>query len=167
LHNATFNELLRWLQGERTDDGRLARCSLAPCHRFPLERPSSRWELYHVVGRWMKVLAEEFGGSLTLGRAGLAGLPPHQKPARSGSGRGWSIYPPCPMAVPTTSAKWLEKRAVAHRCGTFVEERLPQHPCQAFVKEGAGTLADRRPHAQPGRGCKHHPPSRFLARLVE
>ncbi len=35
------------------------------------------------------------------------------------------------------------QRAVARRCGTFVEERLPQHPCQAFVKEGAGTWADR------------------------
>jgi hypothetical protein len=48
-----------------------------------------------------------------------------------------------PFGQFTTSAKWLEKRAVARRCGTFVEERLPQHPCQAFVKEGADTLADR------------------------
>ena len=98
--SAIGNELLRWLPGERTDDGRRARCSRAPCCRFPLERPRSKMGAVSCDGEMGEVPAEEFGGSLTLGRAGLAGLPHHQKPTRSGSGKGWSISPPCPMAVP-------------------------------------------------------------------
>ena len=53
-----------------------------------------------------------------------------------------AIYHETGESTSQTSVKWLEKRAVARRCCTFVEERLSQHPCQAFVKEGAGTLAD-------------------------
>ena len=51
----------------------------------------------------MKAPAEELGASLTLGREGLPGLPHHKKPARSGSVKGWPIYPPCPMAAPSTN----------------------------------------------------------------
>ena len=58
------------------------------------------WMQGHVVERWGKVPAEELGGSLTLRRAGLSGLPHHQKPARSGVGEGWSIYPPYLIGVP-------------------------------------------------------------------
>jgi hypothetical protein len=50
----------RWQREERTDDGRRARCSLAPCRRFPLESHSSqmRWQCY-AVGRSVNVPAEE------------------------------------------------------------------------------------------------------------
>src|SRR5215469_15714743 len=42
--NATGNELRRWHLAEQPDDGRQARCSHAPCRRFPLERlTSQRW----------------------------------------------------------------------------------------------------------------------------
>jgi hypothetical protein len=43
--------------------------------------------------------ADELGGSLTLGRAGLPGLPHHKKIARSESGKNWSISPPSPIAA--------------------------------------------------------------------
>ncbi len=39
--NATGNGHQPWQHKEPTDDGRLARCSPTPCHRFPLERHSS------------------------------------------------------------------------------------------------------------------------------
>ncbi len=39
----------------------------------------------------VKIPAEELEGTLTLGRAGLSGLPHHLQPARSGSVMGWSI----------------------------------------------------------------------------
>jgi hypothetical protein len=45
--------------------------------------------------------AEELGWSLALGREGLSGLPNDKKPAQSGFVEGWSIYPPCPIAVPS------------------------------------------------------------------
>jgi hypothetical protein len=74
-------------KNQPTVDG--ARGALLPITTaFHLRDLEARWELYHVVGRWVKVLAEALGGSLTLGRAGLAGLPHHHKPARSGSGKG-------------------------------------------------------------------------------
>jgi len=46
---------------------------------FHLRGLAARWELYHVAGRWVKVTAEELGGSLALGREGLSGLPHQQK----------------------------------------------------------------------------------------
>src|SRR5215469_13890372 len=86
---------------EPPDVGRLARCSLAPCQRFPLERLTSQMRVQcHVAGRWVKVPAAELGWSLTLGREGLSGLPYHQKLARRGFAEGWSIYPPSPIGVP-------------------------------------------------------------------
>ena len=50
--------------------------------RFHLRATQARWDLYHVVGKWVKVPAEKLGGSLTLGREGLPGLSHHKKPAR-------------------------------------------------------------------------------------
>src|SRR5260221_1933500 len=43
--NAIGNGLQPWQREEPSDDGRRARCSLAPCLRFPLESHSSqmRW----------------------------------------------------------------------------------------------------------------------------
>jgi hypothetical protein len=43
--NAIGNGLQPWQREEPPDDGQRARCSLAPCHRFPLESHSSqmRW----------------------------------------------------------------------------------------------------------------------------
>src|SRR6266487_807352 len=98
--NATGTVLLPWRREEPPDDGRRARCSRAPCRRFPLERHRSQMGAVSCGGKWVKVPAEELGGSLTLGREGLSGLPHHKKPARSGSVKGWSIYPPSPMAAP-------------------------------------------------------------------
>jgi hypothetical protein len=37
------------------------------------------------------------------GREGPSGLPHHQKPARNGFGKVWSMYPPCLMAAPVAS----------------------------------------------------------------
>jgi hypothetical protein len=67
---------------------------------FRLRGPEARWELYHIVGNWVKVPAEELGGSLTLGREGLPGLLHHKKPARSGFGEGRLIYPPYLIGAP-------------------------------------------------------------------
>jgi hypothetical protein len=58
------------------------------------------WVRCHITGRRVKILAETLGWSLAPGREGLSGLPHHEKPARSGSGNGWSNYPPCPWAAP-------------------------------------------------------------------
>jgi hypothetical protein len=64
------------------DDARGAFVSLAKGLR--LRGAQARGGLYHVVGRWMKIPSEEFGGSLTLGRADPSGLPHHQnRPAMS------------------------------------------------------------------------------------
>src|SRR5260370_33784983 len=49
---------------EPIDDGRLARCSLAPCQRLPLERHRSQMGgLYHVVERWLKASAQSSEGA--------------------------------------------------------------------------------------------------------
>jgi hypothetical protein len=53
----------------------------------------------------------ELGGSLTLGREGLPGLPHHQKPTRSGFGEGQLIYPPYLIGVPW-GASFLKGRIV-------------------------------------------------------
>ena len=90
-----------WLLAEPIDDGRLARRSRSPCRRFQLERHGSqRWMQCHLTGRLVKVPAETLVWSLVPGREDLSGLPHHEKPARSGSVKGWPIYPPCPMAAP-------------------------------------------------------------------
>jgi hypothetical protein len=99
--NAIGNVPLPWQREERSDDGRRAKCSLAHCRRFPLERHQGRmWVQCHLTGRLVKVLAEELAWSLAPGREGPSGLPHHKNPARSEFGKGCSIYPPCPMAVP-------------------------------------------------------------------
>src|SRR5260370_309360 len=99
--NAIGNGPQRGPPVEPTGDGTCARCSLTPCCRYPLERHrSQRWLQGHVTGRWVKVLAEALAWSLVPGREGLSGLPHDKKSARSGSRKGWSIYPPFPMAVP-------------------------------------------------------------------
>ncbi len=41
--NAIGSGPQRWQLAEPIDDGRRAKCSLAPCRRFPLERHRSRW----------------------------------------------------------------------------------------------------------------------------
>jgi hypothetical protein len=61
------------------DGARGALVPLAAC--FRLRGIEARWELYDIVGKWMKVPAEELGGSLTLGREGLPGQPHHTKKA--------------------------------------------------------------------------------------
>ena len=54
--------------GRRTDDGRRARCSFAPCRRFPLEsHVSQRRGPCHVAGRLLKVPAASREWSLTSG----------------------------------------------------------------------------------------------------
>ena len=89
--NATDNGRQRWQRGERTDDGQHARCSLAPCRRFPLESHSSQmWLQCHVARKSVNVPAEELGWSLTPGRGGLSGLPTDEK----------------------TSPKWVRRRLV-------------------------------------------------------
>ena len=99
--NATGSVPQRWHQAEPLDDGRRAKCSHTPCQRFPLERQGSqRWVQCHITGRWVKVLAEILGWSLAPGREGLSGLPHHEKPARSGSVRGWTNYPPYSRGAP-------------------------------------------------------------------
>ena len=98
--NVIGNERQRWQRGEPIDDGRLARCSRAPCRRFPLERQGSqRWVQCYITRESVKTLAETLGWSLTPGREGLSGLPHHEKPTRSGFGKGWSNDPPCPRAA--------------------------------------------------------------------
>src|SRR5206468_2187802 len=77
--NATGSEHRRWRPGEPTDDGRHARCSPTPCHRFPLERHASLMGKCHVAGRVVKVPAEEVGWGLTPGSGGLSGLPTDEK----------------------------------------------------------------------------------------
>ena len=100
-HNAIASVPQPWQQEEPPDDGRRARCSLVHCCRFPLERHQIQiWVQCYVAGCLVKVLAEAPGCSLAPGREGLSGLPHHQKPARSWSVKGWSIYPPSPMAAP-------------------------------------------------------------------
>src|SRR5262245_48093087 len=81
--NATGTVPLRWQRGEPPDDGRRARCSLAPYQRFPLERHSSlMWEECHVTRKAVKVPVEALGGSLVSGRGGLSGLSKDENPAQ-------------------------------------------------------------------------------------
>lgn len=77
----------------------------------------------HIERCLVKVLAEEPQRGLTLRREGLAGLRHDKKPARSGSGKGRSIYPPCPMAVPRGGT-------AIHRGGQF---RLLSHPLDSAL----------------------------------
>ena len=67
-HNVTGSVLQPWQPGEPTDDGRRARCSLAPCRRFLLESHSNQMRRQcHVVERSVKVSAEAVGWGLILG----------------------------------------------------------------------------------------------------
>jgi hypothetical protein len=62
------SELRRWQPGEHIDDGRHARCSLAPCRRFPLERHARLMGVEcHVASKSVMVPAEELVWSLTSG----------------------------------------------------------------------------------------------------
>jgi hypothetical protein len=98
---AIDNVRRRWQRAEPPDDGRLVRCSLAPCQRFPLERhPSQRWVQRHVTGRLVNLQAEELRWSLAQGREGLSELPHDKKLARREFEKGGSIYLPCPVGVP-------------------------------------------------------------------
>ncbi len=55
--------------------------------------------LSHVAGRRVKRPAEKLGGSLTLEREDLSGMPHHQKQARNGFAAGCLIYPPSSMVA--------------------------------------------------------------------
>jgi hypothetical protein len=46
---------------------------------FRLRGLEASWELYYVMGKWVKVPAEELASSPTLGREDLPGLPHHKK----------------------------------------------------------------------------------------
>src|SRR5215469_67970 len=62
---ALGTELPPWQPAEPPDAGRRARCSLTPCHRFPLESQENQVQLRcHVAGRWVKALAEALEWSL-------------------------------------------------------------------------------------------------------
>src|SRR5215469_1008334 len=55
--NETSNVRKLWQREEPTDDGRLVRCSLAPCQRCPLEKHQSQiWAQEYVAGRLVNVL---------------------------------------------------------------------------------------------------------------
>ena len=70
---ATDNEPLRWPPAGPTEFGQRAKCSLAPCQRFSLERHANLMEEEcHVATKSVKVPAEALGWSLTLGREGLS-----------------------------------------------------------------------------------------------
>jgi len=57
--NATGSGRQPWPRAEPPDDGQRAKCSLALCRRFPLERDQSElWMQGHVTRRGVKVLAE-------------------------------------------------------------------------------------------------------------
>ena len=64
---------------------------------FALATAKVRPGLYRGLDRQIRA---EIGWSLKLVRVGLSGLPHHQKPARSGFGEGWSIYPPHLIGAP-------------------------------------------------------------------
>jgi hypothetical protein len=128
--NAIGTLPLQWQPAEPPDDGPPARCSLAPCRRFPGDQPLKHLcEECHVEDRWLKVLAEALAWSLTPGREGLSGLPHAKKPARSGLVEGWSIYPPYPVAVPK-----------ARRCQVHLrQERMFQ---ENAISDGTGHTHD-------------------------
>jgi hypothetical protein len=69
------------------DDARGARLPLAK--GFRLRVSQARWNLFHVMGRWVKVPTEELGWSLIREREGLSGLPHHTKLTRSVFGESW------------------------------------------------------------------------------
>jgi IS1 family transposase len=102
-HNATDSARRRWQPAELIGDGRHVRCSLTPCRRFRLERPRSQVGVVSCCGEMDEGTCRSARSAPHSGRADLSGLPHHQKPARSGSGKGWSIYPPCSMAAPPMS----------------------------------------------------------------
>ena len=78
--NETSSVRLRWQPAEPPDDGRRARCSLAHCHRFPLESYDSEVQLHCPVVEWLvRVPAEEVGWGLTPREDGLFGLPNDEK----------------------------------------------------------------------------------------
>src|SRR2546421_7842271 len=83
--NATDNGRRLRQPAEPTDVGQRARCSLAHCRQFSLERlVSLRWEKCHGAGRWGKVPAEELEWSLAPGSRDLPGLLADEKPAQKG-----------------------------------------------------------------------------------
>jgi hypothetical protein len=68
-HNAIGSVPQPWQLVEHIDDGRRAKCSLARCHRFALERHENLMEEEcHVAMKSVKAPAEALGWSLTLGR---------------------------------------------------------------------------------------------------
>ncbi len=65
---ATDNEQLRLPPAVPTEVGQRAKCSLAHCRQFPLERLASlMWEECLVAGRWVKMPAEALEWSLACG----------------------------------------------------------------------------------------------------
>jgi hypothetical protein len=86
----------------------------------------------------MNVPAEALGWSLTLGREGLFGLSRHQKPARSGFGEGWVIYPPYPMGVPIFIWRGERHRQASGREVRFIHhhESLYHPNISGFHKNG-------------------------------
>jgi hypothetical protein len=79
----------------------------------------------------------ELGGSLTLGREGLPGLPHHQKPTRSGFGEDQLIYPPYLIGVPAA----LDQSAVESLRTLFLKDGLSR---PLVKEEQPGGLWDRQ-----------------------
>src|SRR5262249_40739340 len=79
--NAISNRLRRWPPAEPTDDGRRARCSLAPCPRCALERHITLMrEACYVASKSMKVPAKARQWGLASGKGGPSGLSTHKIP---------------------------------------------------------------------------------------
>jgi IS1 family transposase len=78
--NAIDNVHLRWQPAEPTDVGQRARCSLAHCRQFPLERLATlMWEECHVERESVKAPAEALGWGLASGRGDSSGLSNDEK----------------------------------------------------------------------------------------
>src|SRR5215470_6391298 len=91
-----------WQPAEHIDDGRRARCSRAPCRRFPLERHACLMgEECHVARQAGKMPANGLGWSLASGRGGLSELLNDEQPAQRGLAEAPRNYPPSPIAAPT------------------------------------------------------------------
>ena len=83
-HNAIGSVPQPWPPTERSDDGRRAKCSLAPYRRFPLERNQSQIGVQcSITERLEGVSAEGLEWSLAPRKEGLSGLPNDEKPARN------------------------------------------------------------------------------------
>jgi hypothetical protein len=80
--NAIGSEQRLWQPAERTDDGRHASCSLAPCRPFPLERQASlMWEECHVTRKTVKCQQQKSDGASFLGEMACPDCSLMKKPA--------------------------------------------------------------------------------------